>query len=89
MIRFEDILDNKSIDAVIISTTDHWHDKIAIAAMKKGKAVYCEKPLTHSIDEGNAILKKQAETKLPVQVGIPEVGIGGDNRRQVDELAAP
>ena len=43
------------------------HDRRALDA---GKAVYCEKPLTHTIPEGQAVAKKQKETKLPVQVGV-------------------
>jgi predicted dehydrogenase len=71
--RFEDILDNKSIDAVIISTTDHWHDKIAIAAMRKGKAVYCEKPMVHKIEEGLPMVAAQNETGRVCQVGSQRV----------------
>jgi predicted dehydrogenase len=71
--RFEDILDNKSIDAVIISTTDHWHDKIAIAAMKKGKAVYCEKPMVHRLEEGLPMVAAQNETGAICQVGSQRV----------------
>ncbi len=71
--RFEDILDNKSIDAVIISTTDHWHDTIAIAAMKKGKAVYCEKPMVHRLDQGLPMIAAQNSTGKICQVGSQRV----------------
>lgn len=71
--HFEDILDNKSIDAVIISTTDHWHDKIAIAAMKKGKAVYCEKPMVHRLEEGLPMVAAQHQTGAICQVGSQRV----------------
>ncbi len=66
---FHQILDRKDIDAVIIATTDHWHDHISIAAMKKGKAVYCEKPMVHHIDEGWPVIKAQQETNAVFQVG--------------------
>src|SRR5690606_23666285 len=49
--NYQEILDRKDIDAVIISTTDHWHDRIAIEAMHKGKHVYCEKPMVHKLEE--------------------------------------
>lgn len=70
---YEEILDNPSIDAVIISTTDHWHDRIAIAAMKKGKAVYCEKPMVHRIEQGMAMVTAQEKTGKVCQVGSQRV----------------
>ena len=66
---FRDVLDRKDIDAVVIGTPDHWHTVISIAAMKAGKDVYCEKPLTLTIGEGRKLVKVQKETKRIFQVG--------------------
>jgi predicted dehydrogenase len=72
---FEDyrkLLDRKDIDVVTIVTPDHWHSKIAIEAMKAGKDVYCEKPLTLTIDEGKQIIKVLKETGRVFQVGTQQ-----------------
>lgn len=66
---YREILERKDIDAVIIATTDHWHDRISIDAMNKGKHVYCEKPMVHKLDEGQAVIDTQAKTKKVFQVG--------------------
>ena len=67
--NYEEILDDPAVDAVIISTPDHWHARHAMAAMNKGKAVYCEKPLVQQIAEGEALIRTQQRTKIPFQVG--------------------
>ena len=59
---FRDIVRDKGIDAVCIATPDHWHAYISCAAMKAGKDVYCEKPLTYSVEE--ALLHDQAQKKF-------------------------
>jgi predicted dehydrogenase len=72
---FEDyrrILDRKDVEVVTIVTPDHWHSKIAIEAMQAGKDVYCEKPLTLTIDEGKQILKVQKQTGRVFQVGTQQ-----------------
>lgn len=66
---FRDLLARRDIDAVVIGTPDHWHSYICIAAMKAGKDVYCEKPLTLTIDEGKKLVKVWRETGAVFQTG--------------------
>lgn len=68
-----EILDRKDIDAIIIATSDNWHSQIAIDAMKKGKAVYSEKPMIHKISQGLEEISVQKETKAVFQVGSQRV----------------
>ena len=67
--NYLDLLQNKSIDVVLIGAPDHWHTKMLIDACKAGKDVYCEKPLTLTIEEGQLIRQAVAETGKVVQVG--------------------
>ncbi|MCP4191789.1 MAG: Gfo/Idh/MocA family oxidoreductase [Planctomycetaceae bacterium] len=67
---YRKVLDIKDIDYVTIATPEHWHSDMTIAAMDAGKAVYCEKPMTHTIPEAQQVIKKQEETKMPLQVGV-------------------
>lgn len=63
------LLENKSLDAVIVSTPDHWHSQMAIDAVNAGKDVYLEKPMAHTIDQGYALIDAVRKTKRVVQVG--------------------
>lgn len=67
--NYREVLDREDIDAVIVATPDHWHDHIAIEAMNKGKAVYCEKPMVHKIEEGKAVIAAEQKNKAVFQVG--------------------
>ena len=69
---FRAVLDDKSIDAVVIGSPDHWHVPMLRATLSAGKDAYCEKPLTKTIEEGDAILAAMAGTKSIVQVGYQQ-----------------
>ena len=63
------VLERSDIDAVTIGTPDHWHIPIAIAACRAGKDVYCEKPLSLTVEEGQRLVKTVKETERVFQVG--------------------
>ena len=69
---YREILERDDIDVIHVATPDHWHTKPLIEAMYAGKDVYCEKPLTLTIDEGKQIRKVQEETGRVVQVGTQQ-----------------
>lgn len=66
---YRDLLNRKEVDVITIGTPDHWHTKMVIDACRAGKDVYCEKPLTLTIDEGKQLAKVVKETGRIVQVG--------------------
>lgn len=67
--NYQELLQRPDIDAVTIGTPDHWHTAMVIDACKAGKDVYCEKPLTLTIDEGKRMTRVVKETGRVVQVG--------------------
>jgi predicted dehydrogenase len=66
---FREALKPGALDVAIVGSPDHWHALHAIAAMKAGADVYCEKPTCHTIDEGKAMVATAAKLKRVVQVG--------------------
>ena len=66
---FREIMDRDDIHAVVCGTVDHWHTLVSMAAMRSGKDVYCEKPLTLCIDEGKQLVRTMRETKRILQTG--------------------
>jgi len=67
--EYKEILDSNDVDAVVISTPDHWHTKIAIEAMESGKDVFCEKPLSHTIEQALQCRDAVHRTGRTFQVG--------------------
>ena len=83
---YRKLLERKDIDAVLISTPDHWHALTAIDACKAGKDVYVEKPLTLVVAEGRALVKAARDNKRIVQTGSQQRSEYGGKFRQACEL---
>jgi predicted dehydrogenase len=66
---YRELLAQPEIDAVIVASPDHWHAKMALDAMDKGKDVYLEKPMVHTNDEARQLVATVKETKRVLQVG--------------------
>jgi len=71
---YRKLLERKDIEAVTIGTPDHWHTAIALAALDAGKHVYCEKPMTLTIDEGKQLVAAVKRTGKTFQVGTQQRG---------------
>ena len=81
---YREMLDKEegNIDAVLVSTPDHMHGVQALAAMKRGKHVYCEKPLTHDIYEARILTEAAEKYQLVTQMG--NQGSSGDSTRYIE-----
>ena len=69
---YRKLLERPDIELVTIGTPDHWHTAIAVAALRAGKDVYCEKPLTLTVDEGKLLVRVVKETGRVFQVGTQQ-----------------
>jgi predicted dehydrogenase len=82
---FREMLDkeNDKIDAVLVATPDHTHAVASMAAMRKGKHVYCEKPLTRTVFEARSVAKMASQTKVATQMG--NQGMAYEGNRLINE----
>ena len=84
---FREMLDKeKSIDAVVVGTPDHTHAIVSIAAIKRGKHVYCEKPLTRTVFEARAVAKAARQAGVATQMG--NQGMAFEGNRLINEWLA-
>lgn len=87
--NYQEVLNKPEIDAVIVATPDHWHQKISIDALNKGKAVYCEKPMIHDIREGYNLIDTQKKTKKAFVVGSQGLSsLGNEKAKELYEAGA-
>ncbi len=63
------LIDQRDIDAILVATPDHTHAVATAAALRSGRHVYCEKPLTHTVSEARIITDLAKKTKLVTQIG--------------------
>ena len=83
---YRQVLDQADIDAVVIASPDHWHVRMAVDAIAAGKDVYLEKPVTHAIEEGEALRKAVRGSKKILQCGMQQRS--WEHFRMVKELVA-
>jgi predicted dehydrogenase len=71
--RYQDLLNDKSIDCIVAAVPDHWHKQVVVDAVNAGKDIYCEKPMSHSAADGVAMVEAQQKTGRIVQIGSQRV----------------
>ena len=69
----QELLQHSGLDAVVIATPDHWHAPITLAALEKGLDVYCEKPMTHTVEEAIKVAQTAAKSNRILQIGVQSV----------------
>lgn len=80
---FRRLIEQKDLDAIVVSTPDHTHAVAVAAALRTGRPVYCEKPLTRTVSECRALRELAASTGRPTQLGT-QIHAGGNYRRVVE-----
>jgi predicted dehydrogenase len=84
---FRKLIEIGGLDAVVISTTDHTHAPASAIALRLGKHVYCEKPLTHSVYEARVVARLAKEAKVATQMGT-QIHAEDNYRRVVEHIRA-
>src|SRR5215469_3191507 len=71
--KYQELLDRKDIDCIVAAVPDHWHRRVVVDACNAGKDIYCEKPMSHTIADGFAMVEAAHSTKRVVQIGSQRV----------------
>ncbi|HEV2696907.1 MAG TPA: Gfo/Idh/MocA family oxidoreductase [Terriglobales bacterium] len=71
--RYQELLDRKDIDCIVAAVPDHWHRRVVVDACNAGKDIYCEKPMSHTIADGFAMVEAAEKNKRIVQIGSQRV----------------
>jgi predicted dehydrogenase len=71
--RYQDLLNNKNIDCIVAAVPDHWHKQVVVDAVNAGKDIYCEKPMSHSAEDGVAMVDAGLKTGRIIQIGSQRV----------------
>ena len=67
--HYQELLENKNIECIVAAVPDHWHKQIVVDACNHGKDIYCEKPMTHRVEEGFEIIEAEHKNSRIVQIG--------------------
>ena len=71
--RYQELLDRKDIDCIVAAVPDHWHKRVVVDACNAGKDIYCEKPMSHTIEDGFAMVEGARKNNRIVQIGSQRV----------------
>ena len=71
--QYKDLLDRKDVDCIVAAVPDHWHRRVVVDACNAGKDIYCEKPMSHNVADGMAMVEASHKNNRIVQIGSQRV----------------
>ncbi len=80
---YQKILDNKDVDSILIATPEHWHHRMILDGIDAEKHIYCEKPMTHTIQEAKEVVERMKMANVKLQIGVQ--GMSDDSYSKANE----